>query len=74
MMAGQNKSSLYNRQNDQKISIGKLENMLWTNDWFHVVLMLVARDWECPIIIKSASWLPVTSSALGQKAPSWESS
>lgn len=29
MMAGQNKSFLYDRQNYQKISIGKLENTVW---------------------------------------------
>lgn len=48
--------------------------MLWTSEWFNVVLILVARDWDSPIIIKSASWLPITSPALRQKSPSWESS
>lgn len=74
MMIGQNKSFLYNMQNYQKTSTGKLENMLWPNDWFHMVLIPLARDGKCPVDIKSTTWLPITSSALGQNALSLESS
>lgn len=74
-MAGQNKSSLYNTQNDQKTSTGKLENMLWPKDRFHVISLPAARDWECPTGRRSAIWLPVNNaSALGQNALSLESS
>jgi len=38
-----------------------------------MILVPVARDWECPIDMKSATWLPLTGSALGQKTLSLES-
>lgn len=74
MMARQNISCLYNTQNYWKTSIGKLENMLWPNEGFHIILIPVARDWKCPIDKQSTPWLPITTSALGQNVLSLESS
>lgn len=43
--------------------------MLWLNDQFHMILIPLARGWECHIEIKAAAWLPAARSALGQDAP-----
>lgn len=65
MTAGQKKSFLYNMQNYWKTLVGKLENMLWPNEQFHMIMIPVTRDWGCPTDMKSTTWLPLTSSALG---------